>query len=39
MFGQVLSAPTINATEFNGRGEISGLTVEMAAKVKAALSG
>ena len=39
MFGEVLSAPQINATQFNGRAEISGLTPEQAGKVIAALSG
>lgn len=39
MFGQVQSAPTINAMQFNGRGQISGMSLEQAANVKAALGG
>jgi hypothetical protein len=39
MFGQVQSAPTINALQFNGRGQISGMSLEQAANVRAALAG
>jgi preprotein translocase subunit SecD len=39
MFGQVQSAPTINALQFNGRGQISGMSLEQAANAKAALAG
>jgi preprotein translocase subunit SecD len=39
MFGQILEAPTINAQSFGGQGQITGLTVDQAARAAAALSG
>jgi hypothetical protein len=39
MFGQILEAPTINAQSFGGHGQITGLTVDQAARAKAALAG
>jgi preprotein translocase subunit SecD len=39
MFGRVESAPRVNAAQFDGRGQISSLTLEEAAKAKAALAG
>jgi len=38
IFGRVVSAPTIHATEFEGQLTISGLTTDEAARVKAALT-
>ena len=39
MFGRVLAAPTINATQFGGQVTISGLDPQTEANVLAALSG
>jgi preprotein translocase subunit SecD len=39
MFGQVLSAPTIHATSFGGRGQITDLTLDQAARAAGALTG
>lgn len=39
MFGHVLSAPMINAMQFNGRAQISGVTAAEAGRIIAALSG
>jgi preprotein translocase subunit SecD len=39
MFGRVLEAPTINATQFNGQATISGLDPQTEANVVAALTG
>jgi preprotein translocase subunit SecD len=37
MFGEVLSAPTINATAFHGSDQISGLTEQQASQIASAL--